>query len=524
MRFADILRLALSALYQQRVRTALTLSGVVIGTFILAVNLSVGRGTHEEILRQLRRGQQLRQILVWPRSEAREADIPPADLEVQGTMSDAKRARLRQAIVRRWQSLGGQPRPRALLTRERVRALSELPHVESVVPPKQPCRVVCAGQSRDALCLAATADNDTFRSRIIAGTYLSSDSGHEVVVGEYLLYLWGFRGDDEVRRVVGKKLLLECRGSSSAPAALLALLGAGKLEPTPEESRAIEKALKRLPVVMDKMELLPEDVSTLRKLFGRFALAATPGGEAPVVEEFTIVGVFRELTEAEMKETTPLGWGVNTLSKNVDVWLPVQTGQNLFLRIPYNAENGFPAAVVAVDSEEHVKEVTTRIREMELDEFAPQNLIEQVRTNLVLTTILANLLATAALLVSVLGITNTMLMSVLERTREIGILKALGARDGHVQLIFLVEGAVLGVLGGALGVLLAWLASFPGEAVARSVVKETTELALTGQLFVFPPGLTLGLPLFAGVVTTLAAVYPARRAARVNPIAALRHE
>jgi putative ABC transport system permease protein len=73
-------------------------------------------------------------------------------------------------------------------------------------------------------------------------------------------------------------------------------------------------------------------------------------------------------------------------------------------------------------------------------------------------------------------------------------------------------------------VLLSWLASFPGDAVARSLVNESTELHLTGRLFVFPAWLVLGLPVFAGVVTTLAAVYPARRAARVNPITALRHE
>jgi putative ABC transport system permease protein len=73
-------------------------------------------------------------------------------------------------------------------------------------------------------------------------------------------------------------------------------------------------------------------------------------------------------------------------------------------------------------------------------------------------------------------------------------------------------------------VVLAWLASFPGDSVARSLVNESTELHLTGRLFVFPIWLLLGLPLFAGLVTTLGAVYPARRAARVNPITALRHE
>jgi putative ABC transport system permease protein len=524
MRTIDILAIALSALRQQKVRTSLTLLGVIVGTFLLAVNLSLGRGTQDEILRQLRRGQQLRQVLVWPHSEAREADIPPEDLQVKGAMSDAKRQRIRQAIVRRWQFKGGQPRPRALLTRERVDTLTKLPHVESVVPPKQPCRVTMAAKSRDTLCLAATTDTEAFRERVVAGNYLSSDAGDAVVVGEYLLYQWGIAGDDEVGAVVGRKLRLECRGGSTAPGVLLALLGAGKLEMTPEETHAVEKALKRLPSAVDRLGLSHEDVAALRKLFGKMAPELHATDEPPVTGQFTVVGVYRELTDEELKESSPIGWGVNSLSRNVDVWLPVRAAEDLFLRVPQNAENGFPVVILTVDSEEHVKEVTEQLKALDLDQFAPLNFIEQVRANLILTALLTGFLAAAALLVAVLGITNTMVMSVLERTREIGIMKAVGARDRHVQLLFLTEGAVLGLAGGTVGVLLAWLASFPGDSVARALVNESSELHLTGRLFVFPVWLTLGLPLFAGLVTTLAALYPARQAARVNPIAALRHE
>src|SRR5262249_44254405 len=132
--------------------------------------------------------------------------------------------------------------------------------------------------------------------------------------------------------------------------------------------------------------------------------------------------------------------------------------------------------------------------------------------------------ATVALLVAALGITNTMVMGVLERTREIGVMKAVGARDGHVQFIFLVEGALVGAVGGVLGILLSWVASFPGDGVARELVQKQTSRPLEGSLFVYPLWLTLGVPLLATLITTLAAVYPARRAARVNPITALRHE
>jgi putative ABC transport system permease protein len=126
--------------------------------------------------------------------------------------------------------------------------------------------------------------------------------------------------------------------------------------------------------------------------------------------------------------------------------------------------------------------------------------------------------------VAALGITNTMLMSVLERIHEIGVMKAVGARDAHVQQVFLVEGALVGLAGGLLGLLLSWAASFPGNAWVRATVERRLSVQLEGSLFVFPPWLLLGVPLFACLVTTLAAFYPARRAARVHPVQALRHE
>src|SRR5205823_6470120 len=109
-----------------------------------------------------------------------------------------------------------------------------------------------------------------------------------------------------------------------------------------------------------------------------------------------------------------------------------------------------------------------------------------------LITFTTGFLAVVALLVSDLGITNTMIMSVLRRTREIGVMKAVGARDLHVQLLFLVEGVLVGVLGSGLGLLLSWLASPPGESVARSLMEKQTQTPLHDALFVFPTWLTVG--------------------------------
>src|SRR5206468_12109294 len=94
--------------------------------------------------------------------------------------------------------------------------------------------------------------------------------------------------------------------------------------------------------------------------------------------------------------------------------------------------------------------------------------------------------AAVALLVSALGIANTMLMSVLQRRREIGIMKAVGAADWQLQAVFVVEGGLIGLVGGALGLLLAWSISFPGDAWVRSMVHRDMKVYLSGSIFAFP--------------------------------------
>jgi putative ABC transport system permease protein len=115
-----------------------------------------------------------------------------------------------------------------------------------------------------------------------------------------------------------------------------------------------------------------------------------------------------------------------------------------------------------------------------------------------------------------------MLMSVLERTHEIGVLKAVGARDGEVQALFLMEGALLGAAGALVGLGAAWLASFPGDRLAQHLVSSQTPMQLDESVFVFPAWLVAGVPALVCLLATAAAVYPARRAARVDPIEALR--
>ncbi len=207
-----------------------------------------------------------------------------------------------------------------------------------------------------------------------------------------------------------------------------------------------------------------------------------------------------------------------------DVILPQQTGEGLFVRVARTAEYSFNRATIIVDSEENVRAVATQVFATGLRGHAFVEFIERERFQYLLIFYSMTVVAGVALLVAALGIANTMLMSVLERTREVGVMKAVGAADRHIRRIFLLEGGLIGVVGGILGMLLAWATSFPLDSWIRAMVNRQMHIELQESLFVFPAWITLGCIAFACVVTTGAAVYPAHRAARVNPIAALRHE
>ena len=128
-----------------------------------------------------------------------------------------------------------------------------------------------------------------------------------------------------------------------------------------------------------------------------------------------------------------------------------------------------------------------------------------------------------ALLVAAIGIANTMVMTVYERTKEIGILKAIGASPGDIRVLFMTEAALIGLLGGAVGTVGGWLLGL-GLNEGILAYLRWKEIPVTGTFFVLTAWLVALALAFATVVGLLAGLYPAARAARLDPLEALRHE
>jgi ABC-type antimicrobial peptide transport system permease subunit len=187
---------------------------------------------------------------------------------------------------------------------------------------------------------------------------------------------------------------------------------------------------------------------------------------------------------------------------------------------------------VFVDNYQNLDSVVDDLRNDKYLTFSvAQEIIKGVNTGFLVLSVALSLLGFIALVASVFGIINVMTISVLERQKEIGVLKSLGARDGDIFRIFLIESSLLGVIGWLFGVLLAAgvgnLLSFvffrvvEGSPEIRSNLESINLSSFTPS---FPWWLLLGTLAIAMIFTVLSGVFPAIKASRQNPVDVLRSE
>jgi putative ABC transport system permease protein len=177
---------------------------------------------------------------------------------------------------------------------------------------------------------------------------------------------------------------------------------------------------------------------------------------------------------------------------------------------------------VRAKSPSQVDALESSIKKMGFRAFSLLDASKSLRIFFTVFDLLVGIFGSLALAIATLGIVNTLVMAILERRREIGVLKALGASDSDVQQLFFVEAGVMGLLGGVLGVVSGW-------ALGRAITFGTnTYLARQNlnpiQLTSVPWWLALAALVIAVVVSLAAGLYPASRAAKLNPVDALRYE
>jgi putative ABC transport system permease protein len=195
-------------------------------------------------------------------------------------------------------------------------------------------------------------------------------------------------------------------------------------------------------------------------------------------------------------------------------------------RINYN-KDGYSQVIVKVSDVDQVLDISQQITDMGFQAYTPQSFVQGINNFYKILQVIFGGVGAIALLVAAIGIANTMAMSILERTREIGLMKAVGATNRDVLAIFLGEAAGIGFIGGLGGVTIGWLA---GQGL--NVIAIVYLASQAGQQGGPPPSVAVytpvWLPLFALLFSTfigmMSGLYPALRAATMIPVLALKYE
>lgn len=525
----QLLKFAVGGLWRQKVRTGLTLVGVTVGTCALAFSLALGLGLRAFIETEFKGRDDFWRVLVRvDEPPPDESTIPPEKIKVEGKMSAERHARIREALVDRYQSTRAPKAPK-LLTPDKLDTIRALPDVTEVrTYSVSDGRLWTDTGDKPAPVFTTSGTLADLAPRLIAGRLPEAPGANEIVVSEFALYQLGVRDDDDVAGAIGRTVKLEVGGVRNAQPFALARALLGRKPPeelTRTQMQALEKLTNALPQKIDAFDLSAAEKLELQKLLEPPQEPTDErAGESgkTVTDTYRICGVVRVLTREEKKKHTPLdSWELNA----AHAFLPPATGEKLFGRLPWAGDGGFLSADVRVRPGGDLPGTVEAIEAMGYRTHSGAKWFAAAKREVTLVAAGLNLFALIALFVAGVGITNTLVTSVIERTKEIGILRAVGATRGQIVSLFLLEGAIIGLLGSALGLALArGLAAWADEWVRGLIQGQMDgQKMLSTTVFVFPWWLWVFSVVFAVVVTTLAALYPARRAARIHPIEALRY-
>ena len=485
MSFLDILNLALRNLRQAKLRATLTTMGVIVGVAVIVTMMSFGLGLQRNMLERFGALDLFNEIQIFGQGLSNLAGLGRDG----GRRDEGERRNGRQRADKT---------PSRILDDAGVLEIAKIPGVAYVEPNVNFGGYVRSnGKILSQNVGGANIPNASSRFQTFAaGHMISSPTADEAVVTERLAKDFGY---DKPADAVGKTVEL--------------------LAPPDEKNK-------------EKEEEEPPNF---------FGIPLDDGGldesnSDLQVKTFRISGVL----STEIKEGAGQG-GLRGLMPGAGIYIPLQVAHDwskkhrgqmsrVALALARQGGNlgegqteGYDSAVVRVSDPVALTEVRKKITELGFASFSIVDELDQIRTVFLIVDSVLGLLGGISLLVASFGIANTMIMSILERTREIGIMKAIGAEDREIKLIFFVEAAVIGVFGGVIGVLVAWgIDGIANRLAYRFILKP--QGASFVDFFSLPPYLSIGAILFALIVSIVAALYPAARAARIDPVRALRHD
>lgn len=503
MSFFDILHLALRNLRQAKLRFFLTTMGVIVGVAVIVTMVSFGLGLQRNMLSRFRALDLFNEVRVFGKSIF--------SMAVAGV--DPKLKRDENPGERRGGGFRSDRSPTRILDDEALAEIAAIPGVAYAEPDISFTTFVRANGRVVPLSVnGVSVPNASSRFKnFLAGQMISRADADEAVIDDVSAETLGFKQPADA---LGQTI--EFLAPANEKKTTKTSEGAQSNDNTESED---EGALNFFGIPLDEER---DD--------------SPPGIDQVVAHTFRISGVLN----SKPKEGAGQGGRIGLMT-GASVYLPLRAARQWTIdhrnpmgevalalarqsgQLGERQTEGYFSAVIRVDDPVTLTPVRQRLTELGFGSFSIVDELEQLRTVFLILDSVLGLLGGISLLVASFGIANTMIMSILERTREIGIMKAIGAEDREIKLIFFVEAAVIGVTGGVLGTLAAWAVDEIANRLAYRFVLKPQGASFV-DFFSLPPWLSASAILFAVVVSILAALYPAVRAARIDPVRALRHD
>lgn len=461
MKLYDLVELAGRNLREAKLRNSLTTLGISVGVASLVAMVSLGVGLQRLATRQLGRSGLFDSVIVTPRAEVR-----------------GNRPRGEEALA---------TTPSRQLDDAARKAFTQIPGVLEAYPE---FRVIGEFHFGDP----ASASEPKFG--MVTGLPSSARRGEafDDLQGNFF-------------------------SSSQAPEAIILSEFGRELLGLPNELRQADQKL-----TADQAKQLLGHEITLQ--YAERQAAQAPKGSAADQTNFSVVSKQQKLKIVGIISTEPNGG----MRGNARVFLPMDFAESLNMIQPTDLRQvmrpgegkTYIALVVRVDKSIHVQGVEDAIKQEGFNTFSILDASRNITRFFAVLDAFLGVFGSLALAVASLGIINTLAMAILERRREIGIMKAIGASNGDVKSVFFSEAGVMGLVGGGLGVTIGWLI---GKAINFGVNIYMERRQFPPETFWYVPwwlvAAAIGVSVF---VSLLAGLYPAARAARLDPVQALRHE
>jgi putative ABC transport system permease protein len=487
MTLRDLIEATLHNLWRIKLRAILTTSGVIIAIATFVAMLSFAAGNQRYFSTAFNEFGLLNQMSVTPKGR-NAADTTTA----------------------------------AVLDEAAIENISRIPGVRLAYPYSSfrvKAAVLDTVVNTTARSLPLNAVRTKLFSRILGGHEFSSDLAREAVVTQDFVDLTGADADS----LIGKTLVLSMK-VANLDSALAAVVG----DPTEEAERMFRS------VDMDslydadyqrrfaKRELNHRFHKFFRGLMDRQLFVSdtlTIAGVAPDDPSYRIQTDPIVIPEQTARRLSSSGFIIT--ENPIDLFAAARDG-SLFDPAEAYDSRSYPRLTLELEPLTNHKAVKDSIEALGYRAFSFAEQFEEMQRFMVYYYIGLGIIGVIALATASLGIINTLVMSITERRREIGILKALGAHESNIRRLFLVESGAIGAVGSAVGIVAGWIGTRIVAAIMKTVMAR--EDMPIFDPFALPVWLIALAFSFGVLVSLIAGLYPAARAARVDPVETLRNE